>query len=62
MDIQSPLSTSEWTSLREVARGPFQEDIPGADAARLLHLRLIYKLLGGLRITSAGKAKLLSVR
>jgi hypothetical protein len=47
-------------SLQEVARGPFQEPICAADSARLLQLKLIYRLLGDLRITAAGRARLLS--
>jgi hypothetical protein len=61
MDIQHTLTTSEWAALREVSRGPFQEKkhLTDADIMRLLDQKLIYLLSGDLRITAAGKAKLL---
>ena len=58
MDIQSPLTISELASLRQVARGVFQDRICAADTERLTRLKLIYILLGDLRITAAGRAKL----
>jgi hypothetical protein len=60
MDIQSPLTPTEVGSLRQVSRGVFQEAICGSDTERLLRLKLIYFLLGDLRITAAGRARLLS--
>jgi hypothetical protein len=59
MDIQSPLTPTELASLRQVSRGIFQDAISATDTERLLHLKLIYILLGDLRITAAGKARLL---
>jgi hypothetical protein len=51
------LSVSELASLREVARGPLHDPIPTAHGARLLELGLVYYLLGSLRITTAGRAR-----
>ena len=52
------LSPAELASLRQVSRGVFQEAICAADAERLLSLKLIYVLLGDLRITASGKARI----
>ena len=60
MDIAAPLTPSELASLRQIARGFFQEAICANDTARLLRLKLIYRLLGDLRITAYGKARLKS--
>lgn len=52
------LSNEELTSLKEVNRGAVQRAIPATHAEHLLELGLIYRLLGSLRITSAGMARL----
>jgi hypothetical protein len=52
------LSASEMTSLREVGKGLLHGNIPEEHALRLLHLRLIYKMLGDLHITTAGRTAL----
>ena len=54
------LSISELSSLIEVAKGMDQSAIAEADAQRLLDLGLIYKLIGLLRITRAGRARISS--
>jgi hypothetical protein len=58
MSMQSSLTPSELISLKEVSRGPFQAAIPQADGSRLLQLKLVYKMLGELRITMAGRDRL----
>jgi hypothetical protein len=51
------LSASELASLQEIAKGIYHFSIPEADAARLLELRFIYRLLGDLRVTTAGRIR-----
>jgi len=53
------LSLTEYDSLTEVGTGIAHGPIPALDAARLLELGLIYNLFGDLRITKAGRARLL---
>jgi hypothetical protein len=60
MSFAPELSTGEFASLQEVAKGFDQTPIPEADALRLLELHLIYKLLGMLRMTGAGRARIAS--
>jgi hypothetical protein len=55
---ESRLSSSELTSLAEVANGFSYGCIPAADGARLLELDLIFKLLGENRVTIAGRKRL----
>jgi hypothetical protein len=55
------LSDTEFASLHEVAKGFHQGFIPPDHAARLVALGLIYRLLGSLRITTAGEARIASV-
>jgi hypothetical protein len=57
MTTHDTLSASELGSLREVAKGVRHGPIPEADALRLLELRLIYRLLGDLRMTTAGRLR-----
>jgi hypothetical protein len=52
------ISDSELISLREIARGFNKGPIPKADALRLLELKLVYNLLGDLRITTLGRKRL----
>jgi hypothetical protein len=52
------LSTSEFLSLREVAKGHNQGAIPETDAQRLLQLGLVYKLIKSLHITRAGNVRI----
>lgn len=52
------LSEIELASLGEVAKGFDQCGIPDNHSRKLIELRLIYKLLGSLRITSAGRRHL----
>ena len=58
MPTRSPLSLGEDASLTEVGMGVFHDIIPDADAARLLGLGLVYNMLGIVRITTAGRARL----
>ena len=60
MPFASALSPDEFASLQEVAKGFDQRPIPEVDAVRLLELDLIYKLLGLLRMTGAGRARIAS--
>ena len=57
MGVSEPLSVSELASLQEVAKGFDHGSIPVGDATRLLELKLIYKLLGELRLTAAGRLR-----
>jgi hypothetical protein len=57
MATDDTLSASELTSLQEIAKGLLHGSIPEADAARLVELRLIYRLLGDLRMTTAGRVR-----
>ena len=57
MAIDNTLSASELASLQEIAKGLSHGSIPEADAVRLVELRLIYRLLGDLRMTSAGRIR-----
>ncbi len=57
MAVYESLSASEMSSLREVAKGVFQQPIPQPDVSKLLELGLVYWLLGGLRVTAAGRAR-----
>jgi hypothetical protein len=49
------LSRGELASLKQVASGMLHQPIPDAHAARLLELRLVYRLLGSLRMTAEGR-------
>jgi hypothetical protein len=55
MAAVNTLSASELSSLHEIAKGLLHGAIPEADAVRLVELRLIYRLLGDLRMTTAGR-------
>jgi hypothetical protein len=59
MSSASALSVSEFASLTEIGRSFLHDAIPPNDTTRLLELRLIYNLLGSLRITAAGRARLM---
>jgi hypothetical protein len=52
------LSVTEFASLQEVGRGIAHDRIPESHGMRLLDLHLIYRLLGSLRITAAGRARI----
>ena len=58
MSASSPLSATEFASLQEVGSGVCHGAIPEGDGLRLMHLRLVYKLLGHLRITTAGRLRI----
>jgi hypothetical protein len=58
MPLATALSPEEFTSLLEVAKGFNQDCIPLDHAQRLIDLKLIYKLLGFLNITGAGRARI----
>lgn len=59
MSSVSTLSLGEFASLTEVGRTFLHDAISPNDATRLLELRLIYNLLGSVRVTKAGRARLL---
>jgi len=52
------LSAAQFVSLQEVGRTFLHDSIPSEDAALLLDRGLIYRLLGNLRITAAGRTRL----
>lgn len=55
MTTRMDLTKTELASLHEVAKGLEQRAIPDNHSRKLIDLRLIYKLLSALRITSAGR-------
>jgi hypothetical protein len=57
MLANSYLSVTEFASLQEVARGIGNGGIPERHSLRLMQLRLIYRMLGSLRITPAGMVR-----
>ena len=52
---QSDLTPNELSSLREISGGFRSGAMPANQKARLVHLGLIYEVLGGLMITPAGR-------
>jgi hypothetical protein len=58
MAANASLSDLEVASLKEVGRGVWQYTIPQSHADRLTKLGLVYRVLGGLRITSAGRTRI----
>lgn len=54
------LSNSQFASLQEIGKGLIHGPVADSDALRLLELNLIYKLLGSLRITTAGRDRIAS--
>ena len=52
------LSPGEFASLVEVGGGAFHAPILLAHEIRLLELKLVYNLLGNLRITAAGRTRI----
>ena len=58
MSASNYLSATGFELLREVGSGIGHGGIPESHSLRLLDLRLIYRLLGSLRITAAGKARI----
>jgi hypothetical protein len=55
-NVRPTLSRAEYNALEEVAKFFNGTTIASQHADRLLELRLIYRMLGELRITSAGSA------
>jgi hypothetical protein len=53
-----PLSPSQFAALQEIGSSSVHAAIPAADAARLLELKLAYRLLGEIRITTEGRKRL----
>jgi hypothetical protein len=49
------LSPAEIGSLKEIGRGAYHAPVPKPHAENLLDLKLVYQLLGDLRITTAGR-------
>jgi hypothetical protein len=58
MSASNYLSVTEFASLQEVGRGIGHGGIPESHSMRLMDLRLIYRLLGSLCVTTAGKARI----
>lgn len=58
MTTDHALTSSQFASLTEVGRTFLHDKIPFQDAELLLERHLIYRLLGSLRITAAGRARL----
>ena len=58
MTVDPTLSPLEFASLQEVAKGFNQRRIPDLHRERSIELRLIYNLIGGLRMTAQGNARL----
>jgi hypothetical protein len=58
MSADNFLSTTEFASLREVGSGIGHGGIPESHSLRLIDLHLIYRLLGSLRITTAGRQRI----
>jgi len=54
------LSASEFASLKAIGASFDHSTVTEADALRLLDLKLIYRLLGSLRMTHAGRARIIS--
>ena len=52
------LTRAEFGALMEVGTGFAHDQIQHQDAVRLIHLGLIYSLLGSHRITTAGRTRL----
>lgn len=58
-DPNGALSPEEFESLQEVGRGGMmQKRIPDDHARKLVGMRLINELLGGLGITASGRARI----
>jgi hypothetical protein len=55
---QAGASEEELLSLREIAKGFNKGPIPHAHALRLLELKMVYSLLGDLRLTTLGRTSL----
>jgi hypothetical protein len=60
MSVRATLSASEFASLKVIGAGFDHSAVTEPDAARLLELGLIYRLLGSLRMTHAGRARIIS--
>lgn len=60
MSVRATLSSSEFASLKVIGEGFDHSTVTEADALRLLDLKLIYRLLGPLRMTHAGRARIIS--
>jgi hypothetical protein len=58
MSASSNLSVTEFASLREIGRGIGHAGIPESHSLRLMELGLIYRLLGSLHITTAGRIRI----
>jgi hypothetical protein len=52
------LTAGQFASLAEISRSILHDPIPAEDATLLLDRGLIYRLLGGLRMTAAGRTRL----
>jgi len=60
MSVRATLSASEFASLKVIGEGFDHSTVTDAAALRLLDLKLVYSLLGSLRMTHAGRARIIS--
>jgi len=60
MSARATLSASEFASLKVIGEGFDHSTVAEADAVRLIDLNLIYRPLGSLRMTHAGRARITS--
>ena len=58
MSLAPALSVSEFASLKTIADSFDHSTVSEADARRLIALTFVYKLLGSLQITRAGRARI----
>ena len=54
------LSASEFASLKAIGASFDHSTVTEPDAVRLVELKFIYRLFGALRITHAGRARIIS--
>jgi hypothetical protein len=62
MSYELSLTTLQYSALQEIGKSPVPGAIPHAEAARLLELKLAYRLLGELRITAERRKRLTAGR
>ena len=59
-NLAAPLSSEELASLAEVRNGLMQSVIPAAHRGRLMSLGFVAEWTGGLALTNAGRARLVT--
>jgi hypothetical protein len=58
MAATAALSASEFASLKVIGASFDHSSVSKSDALRLLELNLVYRLLGSLRVTRAGRIRI----